>query len=117
MATTFQPDVVLQGDSAGFSQWLTSHYFEHLRFISIAQNKTPPYSVPDYALNAWRPERPFQIDWLSKHQSVHESLRELTGVSGVDLSVVDLSDRVAWFQWMDAHAQEHGFLRTALGAV
>ena len=117
MATTFQPDIVLPNDPAGFSFWLNSHNYEHLRFTLAIQAVTPSFTSPDYDFAAFRSEQAFLTDWLSAHQLAHEALRAYTGVTGYDLSVIDFHDKVSWFEWMDAHALEHGFLRQALGAV
>jgi hypothetical protein len=44
-------------------------------------------------------------------------LRNFTGVSGIDLSDVDLTQEDQWYSWMDSHASEHADIRSALGIL
>ncbi|HZP77531.1 MAG TPA: hypothetical protein VFB45_15410 [Pseudolabrys sp.] len=111
----FFHNVVLPDDPNGFGIWLIEHYREHLQFVQIGLNLTPPTFIPDYALQSWSDKPAQQTAWLNSHQEIHNTLRNLTGVSGIDLSVVDLDNAASWLLWMDAHAAEHVALEQVLG--
>lgn len=117
MATVFFPDKVLFDDTAGTGEWLMSHYREHLRFAQILAGLSTPYYVPDYNLAAWSSDENAVTAWLEAHQQIHDSLRQATGVGGIDLSEVNLQDEAQFYVWQDDHASEHDQLRSALGAT
>lgn len=109
----FFHDICLFGDEAGFAQYRQEHWYEHIQFVQIAQSHLK--LIPDYDLTSWDNTKEFARDWLTTHETVHENLRFLTGVSGVNLADVDLSNESEWYQWLDAHRVEHAALRTAFG--
>lgn len=115
MGIFFFHDTVLPHDPEGFGTWLIEHSYEHTQFHNIALLQLPPFVVPDYDLASWSWSPEVSATWLQVHEQVHVSLRQLTGVQGIDLSLVDLTDEGAWFEWMDDHAQEHALLRLAFG--
>lgn len=117
MSATFFHNVVLPDDPNGFGVWLMEHYREHIQFVLIALNQTPPVYIPDYAIQSWSDKPAERAAWMDSHQQIHNALRNMTGVSGIDLSVVDLENTVSWFLWFDAHAAEHVALETALGTA
>lgn len=113
----FFHDIVLPKDPIGFSIWLQEHYLEHTQFVQIFQAQNPARFVPDYNFALWQDDKKVISAWLEAHQTAHQSLRTFTGVSGIDLADVDLSQEDEWFSWMDSHAGEHTDLRTALGIL
>ena len=117
MSIFFFHDTVLPGDEAGFGQWLIEHSYEHTQFHNLAFQQTNPIIVPDYDLMSWSFAKEVQAAWLQAHQTVHQLLRQATGVQGIDLSEVDLSDSTSWFEWMDDHAEEHRLMRQAFGVT
>ena len=112
----FSPDIVQFGDTIGWGTWLDGHYREHQQFIDIGFASTPVVFIPDYDLLSftWNDRRAVE-DWLNVHQTVHEALRNSTGVQGIDLSVVDLENPAYFALWLDTHAQEHAQIRQVLG--
>ena len=115
MTALFFHTTVLPDDPTGFGVWLIEHYYEHREFVALGLQQTPTQFIPDYAILDWSDQPGLQKQWLSAHQDIHNSLRAWTGVQGIDLATVDLSDHAAWFDWLDAHAQEHALIETALG--
>jgi len=111
----FFHDTCLFGDPVGFSIYCQEHAYEHVQFLKLYQAKSPPVLLPDYDLGSWENEKSFVTEWLATHEAVHEQLRALTGVSGVNLADVDLTKEAEWYVWMDDHRAEHGALRAALG--
>lgn len=107
--------VVLPNDPSGFGVWLLEHYYQHEQFVSLGLTQSPTQFIPDYAIQDWSDEPGIVKQWLNVHQQIHDALRDWTGVQGIDLSTVDLNDHDAWFEWMDAHAQEHSLINSALG--
>jgi hypothetical protein len=110
----FFHDVVLHNDPDGLGIWLLEHYQEHLQFVRMGLQQTPIQNIPDLdiAIMSQEPER--REEWLSSHMDIHENLRNWTNVQGVDLATVDFDNSDSWFLWMDAHAQEHRAIRSAL---
>jgi len=112
----FAPDTVAFGDFTGWGVWLDGHYREHQQFIDIGRTSTPAVFIPDWDLLSWKWDDQRGIeDWLNVHQTIHEQLRTQTGVTGVDLSIVDFSNGDYFALWVDEHAAEHAALRQALG--
>ena len=111
----FFHDLVQPNDTAGWSIWLMEHYLEHRQFVGIFQSQTVPVFVPDYNFGLWGDDKKIISAWLESHQAVHQSLRDHTGVTGIDLADVDLSQTDQFFAWLDDHRAEHRDLRRALG--
>ncbi|HEY6254037.1 MAG TPA: hypothetical protein VI685_29135 [Candidatus Angelobacter sp.] len=83
--------------------------------MRIFQSETTPIFIPDYNFALWSDDKKVQAAWLEAHEATHQALRTFTGVSGIDLADVDLSQDDQFFEWMDDHAAEHADLRGALG--
>ena len=115
MASLFPIKQVLPDDATGFGAWLTEHYYQHLQFVQLGLKQTPVRFIPDYDIISWSDEPGIQKLWLWAHQTIHNCLRSWPGIQGIDLATVDLSDNASWFDWLDAHAQEHGEIESALG--
>lgn len=113
----FFHDISLPRDPAGFSIWLQEHYLEHVQFVRLFQGQTPVIFIPDYNFALWGDDPKVVSSWLEAHQTAHQALRTNTGVGGIDLADVDLTQDDQWFDWMDDHASEHSDLRTALGIL
>lgn len=111
----FFHDTVLPKDPTGFSIWLQEHYLEHAQFVRIFQSLATPIFIPDYNFALWEDDKKVISSWLESHQATHQALRTFTGISGIDLADVDLSQEDQWFTWMDTHADEHALIRSALG--
>jgi len=111
----FAHPIVMQGDDAGWGQWLQEHQYEHTQFIQLGQAATPAVLWPDYDLASWEKSKRFERFWLNTHNDVHQQLRGQFGITGIDLADVDLSNERQFYQWLDDHAQEHANLRAAFG--
>ena len=111
----FVYETLLPRDPAGFSIWLMQHYLEHAQFVQIFQQQTTPIFIPDYNFALWDDDKNVVGSWLQAHQRTHQSLRDFTGVSGINLADVDLTQDDQWYTWMDDHAAEHRDIRSALG--
>ena len=116
MTVFFRPDTVLPGDPAGFGTWLLGHYLEHKQFIQIAiANNLPP--APDFDILSWSDDPLRSVFWRNVHQQIHLALREQSGVSGIDLSLVDFTDDGDFLVWQQDHATEHQQLRAFYGVT
>jgi len=112
----FFHDQFLFGDEAAFGQYREEHWLEHIQFVQIAQAQSPtPILIPDYDLTSWHDSDAFRFNWLNTHQQVHDRLRQITGVTGVNLAEVNLQNESEFYQWIDAHRNEHFQLRAAFG--
>jgi hypothetical protein len=83
--------------------------------VQIAQAQATPILIPDYDLTSWNNSKSFARIWLVTHESVHEQLRSITGVSGINLADVNLDNEEEFYTWLDAHRNEHALLRRAFG--
>jgi len=117
VARLFNHDQIAFGDAAGFGIWRLEHAYEHTEFVQVLAGLSPPVFASDYPFFDWLADKGFQTTWLDTHQSVHDFLRSVTGVGGVDLSNVDFDDQQQWYDWHGAHATEHAQLRAAFGIV
>lgn len=112
---SFQPDICLPKDAAGFGMWRTGHYREHLQFIPLCRALTPPAIITNYDILSWRDEPELVQQWLVAHESIHKQLRVATSITGSDLSLVDFSKDDQFLEWLEEHAQEHRQFRQVLG--
>ena len=111
----FFHDQLLFGDETAWAQYLQEHWYEHSEFVNIAAAQMPPILLPAYDLTSWRNTTDFARNWLITHESVHEQLRQVSGVAGVNLADVDLGKESEFYIWIDAHREEHARLRAAFG--
>lgn len=111
----FFHDTFLFGDQAAFGLYRQEHWLEHIQFVQIGQAQATPILIPDYDFTSWSDDRGFVRNWLVTHESLHETLRGITGVSGVNLADVDFSKEAEFYTWLDAHRTEHAALRAAFG--
>lgn len=111
----FFHDVVLHNDPDGLGIWLLEHYNEHLQFVQNGLGKSPLVLIPDLDIAIMDQSPARREQWLSSHMDIHEALRIETNVTGVDLATVDFDKQESFYEWMDAHAQEHRAIRAALG--
>ena len=111
----FFHDQFLFGDEAGFAQFRQEHWYEHIQFVQIGQAQATPIFIPDYDLTSWDDSLAFATNWLTTHESVHEVLRFYTGVTGINLADVNLANEDEFYEWIDAHRNEHASLRAAFG--
>ena len=113
----FLPDQSLPHDAAGWGRWLTGHSLEHAQFSQIAGSVTPPVNIPLYDILSWSDDPGRMVFWLNTHQAIHLVLRAQTGVTGIDLSLVDFSDDEQFLQWQFDHSAEHSELRSVYGVT
>lgn len=111
----FTPDYVAPRDPAGWGRWLTGHSLEHFQFVSKSAALTPPITIPEYDILRWSDDPQFVVFWLNVHQQIHLALRQTTGVTGIDLSLLDFNDDEAFEEWLQDHSIEHGDMRSFFG--
>lgn len=112
---SFQPDQVSFGDGAGYGDWDTGHAREHITFVQAFAGRTPPVLLADYPLLAFLTGGPARKSVLESHAKVHTLIRPLVGISGIDLSGVDLDNEGQFYDWLGRHAEEHRQIRQFLG--
>lgn len=114
----FTHDEFLYGDQVAFAQYRQEHWLEHVQFVQIGLAQTPtPVLIVDYDLTSWSDDEFFVRNWLNTHEQVHERLRQLTGVTGINLADVNLKSENEFYTWIDAHRNEHALLRQAFGVT
>lgn len=76
---------------------------------------SPPLGVP--------PLDPIPFDqrnivtWAELHQAVHSQQDSVLGVSGVDLTSLDLSQPERVRIWIELHAREHQYMSLAVAQI
>lgn len=111
----FSPDLANFGDIPGYGAWDVGHGREHIQFVQVLAQQTPPVLIPDFDLLSLLTSGQAKRSMLESHQSAHDLLRQITGVKGVDLSEVNLDNQDEFNNWMGYHQTEHQLLRQALG--
>lgn len=117
MSVNFQPDICLSKDPEGFGQWRSGHFYEHVVLRKKCAALISPVNVPDFDIYSWRDEPEFVQQWLVNHNAIHQQIRVACNVTGIDLSLVNLSKDEQFYSWMDDHAQEHRVFRQILGII
>jgi hypothetical protein len=117
LSTEFSPNLFAFGDIAGNGAWLDGHYRQHLRYNAVLAARTPPVIISVYPIMIVQAGELGRKDWLNSHENWHELIRPYANVTSIDLSEVNLDDPNQFYQWMDLHNQEHGFLDTAFGVA
>jgi hypothetical protein len=115
MAVFFIPDLVQPHDPAGWGRYLIGHYLEHGAMALAASRLTPAVFIKDYGFQKWSDDSSAVVSWHSTHMQVHQALRSQSGVSGIDLSAVDMSDEEGFLDWQENHRVEHASLRRFYG--
>jgi hypothetical protein len=111
----FFHDIFLYGDGDGFSIWRGEHQAEHTQFVVKLTTQSKPHLLADLDFISWEESANFRTRWLVSHEATHEQLRAFTGVAGVNLADVDLTNQAEFYTWLDAHRAEHVLLRAAFG--
>ena len=118
MASEFQANEVLYGDVPGFGEWQVGHARQHLRYLSVLAARSPPVILPDIPLFRIGDNQIEISTWFRTHYfDVHVALRNQTGITGVDFSVVDLANPQYFYDFIENHNAEHALLDTALGVA
>lgn len=113
----FLPDIASFGDIAGYGAWDVGHAREHLQFVQVLAQQNPPVVLPDYDFGVFLSAGQAIRSMLDSHQTVHALLRQITGVSGIDLSQGDLTKEADFYNWTGYHQQEHSQIRQVLGII
>lgn len=109
----FQPDQVTFKDIPGYGAWDIGHMREHLQFVQVlAANHI---SVPDFDFLSFLTAGSARGSIVQSHAQAHVLLRAALGITGVDLSAVNLDDSDDFYSWLGYHASDHALIRQQLG--
>jgi len=115
MTSEFQLQTFAFGDAAGNGSWLVSHFRNHLQYNNALAALSPPVEIPEFQIMTVEGGKFGRNVWLSDHQTWHQLIRPFANVTGIDLSIVDMDNESDFYQWMDAHNQEHQLLDLIFG--
>lgn len=115
MTSVFVHTDFIPGDKEGFGLWRAEHTYEHERLNLLCRNLVNPRIIPEYDILSWNDDPEIRKDWLEGHTDMHQALRDITGVTGVDLNLVDWNDAVQLLSWLENHSSEHAVLDQILG--
>jgi hypothetical protein len=103
----FTPNFCLPHDPVGFGIWRITHHLKHVQLRAAAFALIPPQALPEFDLAFWSDDPTTVSSWLNKHNQIHTLLRVPAGITGEDLSAVDLTDDGEWNDFMQSHGDEH----------
>ena len=114
----FAPDLVAFGDQAGYGLWDIGHVREHMQFTQVLAGLTPAIEIADYPLLSFMtlPEGPAS-QMAALHSTLHDLLRNATGVTGVDLTGFGPHNQEDFDDLLNYHRQEHAQMRSVLGLI
>lgn len=117
MSTEFGANIFQFGDVAGRGEWEIGHYRQHLRYQVVLAGLTPARVLPDYPIMRIGETKAEVKSWLGSHEVLHELLRPLANITGVNLANVDMESPSAFYAWMDTHNLEHQLFDIAFGVA
>ena len=111
----FAPDQVTFRDIPGYGAWDIGHGREHIQFVQTLAQRVPAVLIPDFPLLSFLNSGPARPSILQSHAQSHVLIRAALGLTGNDLSTVNLDDQNDFYDWTGYHAQEHAAIRQTLG--
>jgi len=111
----FQPDQATFGDIAGYGAFDIGHAREHIQFVTTLQQQSPAVLIPDFDFLSFLTAGNARKSIVQSHAQAHQLLRSALGISGSDLSAVNLDDQGSFYDWLGSHATEHATIRQQLG--
>ena len=88
---------------------------EHIQFVQVLAGQTPAVLIPDFDFLQFLTSGQARASILQTHAQAHVQLRGALGLSGIDLSVVNLDAQDDFYNWLGQHATEHAIIRQQLG--
>ena len=111
----FQPDQVAFGDLAGYGVWDMGHAREHIQFVQVLAQQVPAVLISDFDLMVFLTAGHARRSMVESHAQSHDLLRDALGITGTDLSEVNLDDQGGFYDFLGYHATEHALIRQKLG--
>ena len=111
----FQPDICTFKDPVGYGAFDVGHDREHLQFVQMAASRTPPIVLPAYDFLSILTAGRTQQAQLESHQSVHDLLSDIAGITAVDFSQFDLTKQDDFYNFLGYHQTTHQQLRAFFG--
>jgi len=111
----FQPDIATFGDIAGYGAFDIGHAREHMQFVVTLQQQTPTVLIPDFDFMQFLTAGQARKSIVQSHAQSHQLLRAALGLTGTDLSAVDLDKQDDFYNWLGYHQSEHALIRQSLG--
>lgn len=115
MASEFQPTTFVFGDRAGQGMWEIGHARQHQRYVFYLMNQSVPILVADHPILTMGKTDFERKVWLQDHANLHNQLRSIGNITGIDLAAVDFTDRSQFTVWLDDHASEHSLIDFRFG--
>lgn len=115
MSSEFQPTRFVFGDRAGQGQWEIGHARQHVRYVYLLMNQSTPILIQDHPILTMGTTDFERKVWLQDHANLHVQLRQIAGITGIDLAAVDFTDNSQFSVWLDDHAGEHDLIDFQLG--
>jgi putative alpha-1,2-mannosidase len=113
----FTPDQVTFNDLPGYGAWDIGHGREHLQFVQVLSQATPPVNIPAFDLLSFLTAGQARDSILQSHAQHHVLIHAALGITSIDLAAVNLSDENDFYNWTGYHASTHAAIRQALGLI
>lgn len=97
---------------AEFSTWSFVHAAHHRDIIRVIYQLSGD-NLDEYILDPFSPAD--SGDWLQNHQTMHQQMDAILGISGYNLLAVDLTDNDQFAAWAALNADEHFKIANILG--
>jgi len=88
-----------------FHWWSFNHMAHHRAEVDQLNNANPGLNLPIFILDPVDPNNPGVF--LYQHQQMHNNTEVITGVSGYDLTTVDMRDPEQLAGWIFLNADLH----------
>lgn len=88
----------------GMEEWFQSHARHHEAII-VALKDTRGLILDNLGL--YPVNQGDMDDWLERHQQMHTAMTKVTGITGTDLSALDLKDKAKSDAWFFQHFLQH----------
>jgi hypothetical protein len=99
-------------DRRSLEQWALWHQTDHVEIKQAIQRalglNLTVWPLYPFKLSAWN-------EWALRHQSAHNEMNTVSGLTGSDLTEVDFSKRDQREEWHLSHFNEHLAQRTRYG--
>lgn len=111
----FVPDQCTFNDFPGMAQWDDNHYREHLQFVQVLAEASPPILLADYDFLQMLTAREGRAYIVDSHNVAHRLLQKICGFTGTDYSQYDLSQEGDFYSFLGYHSADHASIRAFLG--
>ena len=107
----------IPGNQDQLSVWSFANAAHHRDIVRLIF-QTTGQRVDSYVLDPFDPQDPSGMGvWLYQHQTMHQQMDAILGITGYDLTDVDFTNQGVLGGWINVHALEHVQAAQILGVA